>query len=234
MWTERTRIGCAETCVNSRLEGDYFFNRSTVSGCPSPYAKAYEVAEKIYWPKNLDCYIYDREGLFETKGFSSIDTMYVLKLANVEGYSTEKTSDKIVIVDRSALSIWVEVFCKAFSVPNWRAEVQRIMNANMGNVTLILSYMGSAPAACAALYLRDGVAGIYCLGTIPQLRGRGVAAGILKKAASTSENLFLQTFSSENLLPFYKRVGFKVTYTKKIYIVLKPNAYPNKGFQKPT
>jgi hypothetical protein len=31
--------------------------------------------------------------------------------------------------------------------------------------------------------------------------------------------LFLQTFSKEGLIQFYKRVGFQIAYNKKIYVL---------------
>ena len=40
MWADYARIGCAEALVNNKLEDDYFFNRSKVSGCRDPFAAA--------------------------------------------------------------------------------------------------------------------------------------------------------------------------------------------------
>src|SRR5919202_1161708 len=221
MWTEDARLGCARALINNRLDGDYFFNRSTVSGCDDPYAAAKHVAAKIYWKRGFNCYLYDREGLLENQGFPQIDTMYVLRSATV-GTTSDRT---VITADKSILSVWVEVFCRAFSVPEWMAEVERIMRANLSNLTLLLSFKGNMPAGCAALYFRNGMTGLYCLGTIPQFRGTGLATSILKNAARISENLFLQTLSSENLLSFYQKAGFKAAYAKKIYILAKPNMY---------
>jgi GNAT superfamily N-acetyltransferase len=220
MWAEHTRVGCADALVNSKLEGDYFFNRSRVSGCPDPVAASKQVA-KIFWQKGMDCYLHDREELLEKKGFTQIDTMYVLVKSSA---ATPAASGKTVVVDLQLLPVWIDVFCKAFSVPEWRHEVERIMDANAGKMTLLLSYKESASAGCAALYTKNGMTGIYCLGTILQMRGRGLARRILQDAAQMSENIFLQTLGSEGLLPFYQKAGFKVAYAKKIY---RLGAYSN-------
>lgn len=55
------------------------------------------------------------------------------------------------------------------------------------------------------------------MGTVSQLRGRGLASDILKSAMS--KGMFLQTLGSERLLPFYEKAGFEVAYAKKIYVV---------------
>jgi acetyltransferase (GNAT) family protein len=220
MWTDYTRIGCAEALVNNKLEEDYFFNRSNVSGCRDPFATAKQIAAEIFWCKGLDCYLYDREGLFGKERIPQIDTMHVLR-----SHGVGKISCKIVKVDRSTLPIWVDVFCKAFSVSHWIEQVERVMSVNLNRLTLLLSFKESMPVGCAALYPKNGMVGLYCLGIIPALRRRGLAISILRHAISISKNLFLQTLDSGNLLPLYRKVGFRVAYTKKIYVIAKPVKY---------
>jgi GNAT superfamily N-acetyltransferase len=220
MWTDYARIGCGEALVNNKLEDDYFFNRSKVSGCRYPLATAKRIAAEVFWCKGLDCYLYDRDGLFEKERIPQIDTMYVLRSRGVG-----KISGKIVTVDRSTLSIWIDVFCKAFSVSHWIEEVERVLSVNLNRLTLLLSFKESMPAGCAALYSKNGVMGLYCLGVIPELRRRGLAIRILRHAVSISKNLFLQTLDSGKLLPLYRKAGFGVAYTKKIYIIAKPAKY---------
>jgi hypothetical protein len=220
LWTEITRVGCADALINSKLEGDYFFNRSRVSGCHDPAVASKHIA-KVFWQKGMNCYLYDREGLLEKEVFSQIDTMHVLTKSSPV-IMTE--SGKTVVAGLQLLPAWIDVFCKSFSVPEWKPEVESVMNASAGKMTLLLSYKEGTPAACAALYTKNGVTGIYCLGTIQQQRGRGLAKSMLKYASMMSENIFLQTLDSEGLLPFYQKAGFKVAYAKKIY---RLGAYSN-------
>lgn len=210
MWAERFRPGCGRALANGRLEGDYFFNRADVSGCPDPVTSARQIA-KMFWLKGMDCYLYDRDGALAGKGLAQIDTMHVL----TAGSGGAEGMTKVVRIDRSLLPAWIDVFCRSFAVPHWKAEVERVMSANLQRLELLLSYGGGSPAGCAALYSKNGVTGLYCLGTVSQLRGRGLARDMLKSAMS--KGLFLQTLGSERLLSFYEKAGFEVAYTKNIY-----------------
>ena len=75
------------------------------------------------------------------------------------------------------------------------------------------------PAGCVALYAKNGMTGLYCLGIVSKMRRKGIAASILKDAIALSENLFLQTLGSEQLLGLYEKAGFAVAYTKEIYVI---------------
>jgi hypothetical protein len=212
MWAERLRPVCGRALANGRLEGDYFFNRSDVSDCPDTVAAARQIA-KMFWRKGMDCYLYDRDGTLAGKGLAQVDTMHVLT-ASSDG-APKKT--EVVRAGRSLLPAWIDLFCGSFAVPRWKTEVERIMRANFERLELLLSYRNGVPAGCAALYRKNGVTGLYCLGTVSQLRGRGLAKEMLKSAMS--KGLFLQTLGSQKLLPFYEKAGFVVAYTKKIYVV---------------
>ncbi|HKZ62594.1 MAG TPA: GNAT family N-acetyltransferase, partial [Nitrososphaera sp.] len=141
------------------------------------------------------------------------DTMYVL----AAGSGTAAGKTEVAQIDRSSLPVWIDTFCRSFAVPQWKTEVGRIMDASFGRLKLLLSYKDGVPAGCAALFSKNGVTGLYCLGTVSQLRGRGLAKEILKSAMS--KDLFLQTLGSEGLVPFYEKAGFAVANTKKIYVV---------------
>lgn len=216
LWTERLKAGCAEVLTNGRFEGDYFFNRASVHNCLDPSAAVRHIA-KVLWQKGMDCYIHDRDDRLAGEGLAMIDTMHVLR-ADIRSSSGET---KIVRIGRPLLPAWIDVFCRSFAVPEWRPEIERIMVTNFAKLELLLSYKADLPVGCAALHSKNGVTGLYCLGTISQQRGRGVARDMLHSAMS--EKLFLQTLGSEELLPLYKKAGFAVAYTKKIYSLASPN-----------
>ena len=216
LWTERLRPVCGCALTNGRLEGDYFFSRADVSGCPDPAATARHIA-KMFWRKGIDCYLYDRDGVLAGKGFAQIDTMHVLTAR--KGGVIGRT--EVLRVGRSLLPAWIDVFCRSFAVPQWKKEVERIVSGNAEGLELLLSYRGGIPAGCAALYHKNGVTGLYCLGTISHLRGRGVARSVLRSVMF--KGLFLQTLGSERLLPFYEKEGFVVAYSKQIYVLRRPS-----------
>jgi hypothetical protein len=214
MWTERIKSSCAAALINGKLEGDYFFNRSSVSGCRDPSAMAVRIA-RIFWRKGMDCYLYDIDGDLAGKGFAKIDTIHVL----VAGTARRVAKTRVVQIQRDMLPVWIDVFCRSFAVPNWKEEVERIMDASFNRLELLLSYNGKAPGGCAALYSKNGVTGLYCLGTLSQQRKRGLANDILATAIRLHDNLILQTLGSEGLLPFYGKAAFEVAYAKKIYLL---------------
>ncbi|MEO9294926.1 MAG: GNAT family N-acetyltransferase [Nitrososphaera sp.] len=132
---------------------------------------------------------------------------------------SKRSRGKVVqIVGRQDLVRWVDVFCRSFNVPQWRTEVERIMDANFEKLELLLSYRDDIPAACAVLYRKSGLAGLYCLGTLSSYRGEGLARSILafaqQKTKSDSMPLFLQTLKSEGLVNFYKKSGFVLSHKK--------------------
>jgi ribosomal protein S18 acetylase RimI-like enzyme len=72
--------------------------------------------------------------------------------------------------------------------------------------------------------------GLYCLGTISNFRGRGVAKKMIGVSLRIAQQqrldpLFLQTFTNEGLFPLYKKLGFRFVYKKRVY-ALKGNSSP--------
>src|SRR5438309_1377231 len=64
-------------------------------------------------------------------------------------------------------------------------------------------------AGCAALFANHGIMGLYCLGTISNFRGRGLAKKMIGVSLQIAQQkqldfLFLQTFTNEGLFLLYK------------------------------
>ena len=70
------------------------------------------------------------------------------------------------------------------------------------------------------MFRTPGVIGAYCVGTVPEYRGRGVATGLLEKAKEVADSegnaLVLQTLASDGVLGFYVERGFEVMYAKRM------------------
>lgn len=208
LWTAKRKAGCAKALVNERLAGDYFFNRASVEGCPAGEEKK---IGRVFWEKGMDCYLYFRVA---PQSLRVVDTMHVLQSAGAG------KGGNVVQVERSGIQTWVDIFCESFGVPDWKAEVKRIVTRHFAKLTLLTGYVDDMPAGCAALYKENGLTGLYCLGTLPRFRGKGVAKNILlhaqHMAKADSAPLFLQTLESYGLLDYYKKMGFKIAYQKTI------------------
>ena len=209
MWTEKFDLGSARALVNEKLEGDYFFNRASVENYPADAEKV----GRIFWERGMDCHLYFHS---PPKDLQVIDTMHVLR-------STKTAKGGVSKIDRHELPTWIDVFCNAFEVPEWKGEVERIIGRNFEKLELLLSYKDGEPAGCAILYEMKGFTGLYCLGTIRKFRGMGIAQGILAHAQAKT-GLFLQTLGSEGFLDLYIKSGFELAYSKKICLLPRPGA----------
>jgi len=158
-------------------------------------------------------------------GFTLLDTMQVLKYSDKK---SEPDNDKIHVsmIDINSMPIWIDVFCRSFNVIGWKSEVERIIKTYFNELTLLVSYIEDnyrmIPVGCAALFNRYDLMGLYCLGTVSPYRGQGLAKEIIKVSSDIARQqklgfLFLQTFSNEEFIHFYRKIGFEVMYEKKIY-----------------
>jgi ribosomal protein S18 acetylase RimI-like enzyme len=131
-------------------------------------------------------------------------------------------------IDSDLLPVWIDVFCKSFSVLEWKSEVQRILKRHFDKLTLLIGYIKSnsseIPAGCALLFNIDELTGLYCLGTIESFRHQGLARKIVQSSIDiarqqSSSFLICQAFSNEGFAEFYKKLGFQLVYEKKIYVL---------------
>jgi hypothetical protein len=65
------------------------------------------------------------------------------------------------------------------------------------------------------------MSGVYCVGTLPDMRGVHVASTMLdfsnKLAVSEARKLILQTVLSDSVEPFYLKLGFRRVYLKELF-----------------
>ena len=165
-------------------------------------------------------------------GFTLLDTMQVLKYSNRK---SDPDNNKIHVstIDINSVSIWIDVFCRSFNVMGWKSEVERIVKTYFNQLILLVSFIednySMVPVGCAALFNRYDLMGLYCLGTVSPYRGQGLAKEIIKVSSDIAQQqkvdfLFLQTFSNEGFIHFYRKTGFDyVMYEKKIYMLNSDN-----------
>ena len=126
---------------------------------------------------------------------------------------------------RSGLQEWTRTYLEAFyGDMKLDTEVNGMMQKVVKDkkTSLFLAKIGDAPAGCAAMYRSaGGIAGAYCIGTVPRFRGKGVAATVVnhmqKVAEGEKRRLILQTLSSDRVEGFYYKQGFKPAYVKSVF-----------------
>ena len=86
------------------------------------------------------------------------------------------------------------------------------------STTLLEAKLDGAVAGVMAIFRTPSLAGIYCVGTVPRFRRRGVAGSLLRRASeiATAESrlMMLQTLRSDRVEEFYKKRGFTRLYQK--------------------
>ena len=234
LWTEHLKIrNCADILLNEKLTQDYFFNRVTNMTCRDT-GSAIDECVRIFLNKGTNCYVYvtddnrKLERILLEKGFTLIDSMTVLKSTtkNIEYYNN---GVDVIKIDKESIPIWVDVFCHAFDVLDWKYEVERIIKSHFKELVLLVSFLNNKsndPVGCAALFHSSSLIGLYCLGTVPAFRGEGIATKMIKVALGLAQQrelncIFLQSFKNEGFLSFYNKIGFQTIYKKKVYAFLK-------------
>ncbi len=82
----------------------------------------------------------------------------------------------------------------------------------------LVAYAGADPVACASIYLLDDLAGLYNVGTVAALQGRGVGAWLSCEALKSAAGMpvFLQCEVGNHVERLYKGVGFSEVFTPEI------------------
>jgi ribosomal protein S18 acetylase RimI-like enzyme len=92
-----------------------------------------------------------------------------------------------------------------------------------GKSKLLLAEFQGRIAGSLAIYTDGDYSGVYCVGTVPELRGNGVATEMLSKAYRFTQEqgtrLGLQTFASDSAEGFYSKLGFKRAYSKDVLVL---------------
>ena len=153
-------------------------------------------------------------------GYRVVDTMSVLvsKGAISNGHVGESA-----VRPSSSAGPWVRTYLDAFYgdralEASVTPIVRRLLRGRVA--TLLEARIEGRVAGVLAMFRTRGVAGVYCLGTVSEFRGAGVATGLLAKAKEIAgvegRHLILQSLASDGAGPFYSRRGFSALYTKKM------------------
>ena len=219
MWSNKTKFDCGILYSNSKFSDDVFFNKLTGVTCVSE--DMIDTVIGHFRKNNLVPYVYSMghpefDNLLEKKGFSHYDIQHVLKRRTVP---VKETST--VKITRDSIDVWTRIFCEAYDCLAWSASVASILEQSLQYVGYFVDESGSS---CMALYEKDGILGLYCLGTMPDKRNRGTAASLIDFASSevhskNLEFLMLETYGKDNLLEFYSKLGFEQVYSKTVYTI---------------
>ena len=221
IWSEMTTLECGALFLNPHLPNDIFFDKLTNVTCLSE--KMIDEALYLFQRHNTRPFIYvlnnpPLEELLRKKGFTFYDTQHVLK--KLAGNNLENFP--IHHIARKDSLLWADIFCKSYDCPDWIDEVNAIVRKSISEVEYLVDSENNA--SCVALYEKNSILGLYCLGTVPEKRRKGLAKLLISYALNQVKTkkldfLILETYQRDALLEFYLKLGFEKVYEKKIYTI---------------
>ena len=139
------------------------------------------------------------------------------------------SATEAIVIETNNLKTWNDVFMSSYAIPlGWEEELTRReqMFATLHSTKLLVAMDARRkPVGCILTHLMPpDCLGIYCVGTIPEMRHHGVARDMLHKAESLADYLgckylALQTISSDGVTPMYLRLGFKLEFKRNVLLV---------------
>jgi ribosomal protein S18 acetylase RimI-like enzyme len=124
------------------------------------------------------------------------------------------------------LAAWAELLAEAYGLPALLgalcAETARFGNdAPDSPMQLFAAFEYGQMLSTSQLFLHDGIAGIYCVTTHPDARGRGLGAAITAEPLKIAAKLGYRTTilqASTMGLPVYERLGFETVGGSALYL----------------
>ena len=185
---------------------------------------------------------------FKQNNFNWIDSIYTLESAPIKqntfnSITLKKDVSVIKINDPMLINQWTVIFCRSFNIRDYSPFIE-VLNKNKERFIFLLAYINNnskikindnskcplennidnmyIPVGGCILFEQGGCLGLYCLGTLPEFRNKGIAKMIIRtslKLAYTMnyQNLFLNTLKNDNYLEIYKKFSFSIIDERKIF-----------------
>jgi GNAT superfamily N-acetyltransferase len=218
-WSDSVNLKCGTLFFNKNLSNDIFFDKLTKLTCLEDETLAESL--RLFEMYSTKPYVYTLDSPeFEKKlleqNFMLYDVQHVLaKIAD----STTTCQAHRVSYDESLL--WSKIFCDAYDCHEWISSVDKIVKKSSNSVEY---YIDRSSSSCVALYESNSILGLYCLGTVPSMRKKGLAESLIDFSLNQTKSrnlefLMLETYGRDKLLDFYSKLGFKEIYRKNIYTI---------------
>ena len=221
LWSKITNLECGIFFVNPNLPNDVFFDKLTSITCLSE--KMIDEAVVLFEKNKTQPFVYvlDNQKLEELllkKNFRLCDTHHIMK----KSAFSKIEHNPVHHISRKDSLLWTEIFCKSYDCLDWVEEVNSVVRNSVSDAEYLVD--SEYNVSCVALYEKNSILGLYCLGTIPEYRKKGFAKSLINYALNQVKEknldfLMLETYARDNLLQFYSDLGFDQIYEKKIYTI---------------
>ncbi|MEM3857680.1 MAG: GNAT family N-acetyltransferase, partial [Thermoprotei archaeon] len=164
----------------------------------------------------------DLESQLLLAGYRQIDELSVMNLT--EPIKPRSHGFEVTEISGTQLNSWCEVYLKSFY---GSVDLLPLLSPVVSKceadprTTFLLAFKQMIPVGGLVLYRTESLLGAYCVGTLPEYRGHGVASSLLAYSSDFAVEhglqLILQTFIADGVEPMYRRLGFKRVYVKKVF-----------------
>ncbi len=225
LWADVKWVGEKSYVMLSRDFDEYFFNRGDFVDCGDGLDALVKMEAKFEEARKPPCFSVQDEckglvSLLESRGFNSFDEMSVMQLVR----PTFKAADLKV---RRGQDVNPEEWARTYALSFYgdlsvEAPVAKIAGrlARESSVTLFSGEKDGRTLATLAAFRTSGLLGVYCVGTLKEDRGAGVAGSLIHEASMVASaegrQLVLQTIVSDGAEGFYARGGFRRVYLKHL------------------
>lgn len=221
IWSKAVPLECGTFFINENLPDDLFFNKLANITCLSE--KMIDEAISLFKKHHTTPYVYtlnnpELEKFLVKKGFTIYDTQHVFKK------NTNSILEHLPVhhIARKDSLLWAEIFCKSYDCHEWIDEVNSIVRSSVSKIEYLVDSENNA--SCVALYEKNSILGLYCLGTMPEYRNKGLAKSLISYALNRVKQknldfLMLETYERDALMKFYSNLGFEHVYEKKVYSI---------------
>jgi GNAT superfamily N-acetyltransferase len=221
IWSNTTQLDCGTLFMNTNLPDDLFFDKLTNITCLSE--KMINETLDIFHQNHMRPFVYtlnnpSLEEFLLQKNFKFYDIQHVLKKRTISDSETLHVHH----IEKKDSLLWAEIFCKSYDCYDWIDKVNNIVKDSISQVEYLVD--AEHNASCVALYEKNSILGLYCLGTLPEKRKKGLAKLLINHALNkvkikNLDFLMLETYQRDDLLGFYSKLGFEKLYEKKIYTI---------------
>lgn len=131
---------------------------------------------------------------------------------DLRGFESAPDEGIVEVRDRVGLTSWLDTLNEAFGMPPEASEPFLGIHDAPGPNRSFLVTDGETPVATGMVYYGAGVAGIYCIGTVPAARGRGFGTRVTRAClvAALEDGYDVAILQSSSMgLPVYKKLGFR-------------------------
>lgn len=230
-WTKTVWLNEDTYLLFSRDYPEYFFNRGGFLKVTDRSAGLIEVMEREFAERGIASSIFVQSDsldsrllqVFTKREYRIADQMSVMELETPSFETNMRLVVEVVTADK--LKQWADVYLRAFYGSAERVDVVLATLEHVSrnkDVIMVLASLNEKPVGGLALFGSPGVAGVYCVGTVPEARGEHVASTLLafanKFAVAEKRKLILQTILSDSVEPLYVKLGFRRLYLKELFV----------------